>query len=63
MASIPKWEPCAAPMLRPKDFRLPPMPITIFTRDSSALIFGGVTLNPMFWAARRPEALNLTAIW
>jgi arginine deiminase len=39
------------------------MPNTIFTRDSSAWIYGGVTLNPMFWAARRLETLNLAAIY
>ena len=51
------------PMLRPEDFLLPPMPNTIFTRDSSAWIYGGVTLNPMFWPARRLETLNLAAIY
>lgn len=40
------------PMLRGEDFLLPPMPNTIFTRDSSCWICGGVTLNPMFWSAR-----------
>ncbi len=51
------------PMLRGEDFLLPPMPNTIFTRDSSAWIYGGVTLNPMFWPARRLETLNLAAIY
>lgn len=52
-----------APMLRGEDFLLPPMPNTIFTRDSSCWIYNGVTMNPMFWAARRLETLNLTAIY
>jgi arginine deiminase len=52
-----------APMLRSEDFFLPPMPNTIFTRDSSCWIYGGVTLNPMFWPARRLETLNLAAIY
>lgn len=52
-----------APMLRDEDFLLPPMPNQIFTRDSSAWIYGGVTLNPMFWPARRLETLNLAAIY
>ncbi len=52
-----------APMLRSEDFLLPPMPNTIFTRDSSCWIYGGVTLNPMFWPARRLETLNLAAIY
>lgn len=51
------------PMLRPDDFLLPPMPNTIFTRDSSAWIYGGVTINPMFWPARRLETLNVAAIY
>lgn len=51
------------PMLRDEDFLLPPMPNTIFTRDSSCWIYGGVTLNPMFWPARRLETLNVAAIY
>jgi arginine deiminase len=52
-----------APMLRDDDFLLPPLPNQIFTRDSSCWIYGGVTLNPMFWPARRLETLNLAAIY
>jgi arginine deiminase len=52
-----------APMLRDEDFLLAPMPNTIFTRDSSAWVYGGVTLNPMYWPARRLETLNLAAIY
>ncbi len=37
----------------PDLFVLPPLPNTLFTRDSSAWIFDGVTVNPMFWPARR----------
>jgi arginine deiminase len=44
-------------------FVLPPVPNTLFTRDSSAWIFGGVTVNPMFWPARRRESLNLLTIY
>jgi arginine deiminase len=42
---------------------LPPLPNTLYTRDSSAWIFGGVTVNPMFWPVRRREALNLLTIY
>ena len=52
-----------APMLRDEDFLLAPMPNQIFTRDTSAWVYGGVTLNPMFWPARRLETLNLAAIY
>ena len=44
-------------------FILPPLPNMIFTRDNSAFVHGGVSLNPMFWAARKPETLLTTAIY
>jgi arginine deiminase len=44
-------------------FVLPPLPNTLFTRDSSCWIYGGVTINPMFWPARRLEAYNVAAIY
>jgi arginine deiminase len=52
-----------APMLEPADFILPPLPNHIFTRDTTAWIYGGVILNPMHWPARRLETLNLAAIY
>jgi arginine deiminase len=47
----------------PGTFVLPPLPNTLFTRDSSCWIYGGVTVNPMFWPARRREAYNVAAIY
>jgi arginine deiminase len=44
-------------------FILPPLPNTLFTRDSSCWIYGGVSINPMFWPARRLEAYNVAAIY
>ncbi|MEN2976516.1 arginine deiminase (plasmid) [Tistrella bauzanensis] len=44
-------------------FILPPLPNALFTRDNSAWIYGGVTVNPMYWPARRPETLLNTAIY
>jgi arginine deiminase len=44
-------------------FVLPPLPNTLFTRDSSCWIYGGVSVNPMFWPARRREAYNVAAIY
>ncbi|UZD66762.1 arginine deiminase [Marinobacter sp. AN1] len=49
--------------LGPQGFVLPPLPNFLFTRDNSAWIYGGVSLNPMYWAARRPETLLTTAIY
>ncbi len=45
------------------DFVLRPLPNSYFTRDPSAWIYGGVVVNPMYWPARRLEALNLEAIY
>lgn len=44
-------------------FILPPLPNALFTRDNSAWIFGGVSVNPMYWPARRPETLLNAAIY
>ncbi|KKC31267.1 arginine deiminase, partial [Devosia psychrophila] len=49
--------------MEPQDFVLPPLPNQMFTRDSSCWIHGGVTINPMFWPARRPEATNVEAVY
>ena len=49
--------------LEPHDFVLPPLPNQLFTRDSSCWVYGGVTLNPMYWPARRPETANVAAIY
>lgn len=44
-------------------FVLPPLPNTLFTRDSSCWIYNGVSINPMYWPARRLEAINVAAIY
>ena len=44
-------------------FVLPPLPNMLFTRDTSAWIYGGVTLNPMHWPARRQETLLTAAVY
>jgi arginine deiminase len=44
-------------------FIAPPLPNMIFTRDTSAWIYGGVTLNPMHWPARRQETLLTAAVY
>jgi arginine deiminase len=45
------------------DFVLRPLPNSYFTRDPSAWIYGGVVVNPMYWPARRLEALNVEAVY
>jgi arginine deiminase len=49
--------------LRPTDFVLAPLPNQLFTRDTSAWLYGGVSLNPMFWPARQNETLNVEAVY
>lgn len=44
-------------------FILPPLPNTLFMRDSSSWINEGVTLNPMFWPSREHETLLVTAVY
>jgi arginine deiminase len=45
------------------DFILPPIPNTLFQRDPSCWIYNGVTCNPMYWPARKPETLLQRAIY
>ncbi len=45
------------------DFVLRPLPNSYFTRDPSAWIYGGVVVNPMYWPARRLEALNVETVY
>lgn len=47
----------------PGYFVLPPVPNTLFQRDPSCWIYNGVTVNPMFWPARRRESLNMLTIY
>ncbi|MDQ2957327.1 MAG: arginine deiminase [Actinomycetota bacterium] len=45
------------------DFVLPPLPNTLFQRDNSAWVYGGVTINPMAKAARQRESLHSRAVY
>jgi arginine deiminase len=49
--------------LLPTDFILKPLPNTLFMRDTSAWLYGGVSINSMFWPARQHETLNLEAVY
>ena len=53
----------AAAIDDPTIFVLPPLPNTLFMRDSSCWIYNGVSINPMFWPARRREAYNMAAVY
>ena len=45
------------------EYLLPPLPNTLYTRDTTCWIYGGVTLNPLYWPARREETILATAIY
>jgi len=49
--------------MRPTDFVIAPLPNQLFMRDTSAWIFGGVSINHMFWPARQHETLNVEAVY
>ena len=45
------------------EYLMPPLPNTLYTRDTTCWIYGGVTLNPLYWPARRGETLLMKAIY
>jgi arginine deiminase len=45
------------------EYLLPPLPNTLYTRDTTCWIYGGVTLNPLYWPARHEETLLTTSIY
>jgi arginine deiminase len=49
--------------LDPDDFVLPPLPNHLFTRDTSAWIYGGVSVNSMRKKARMRETLHYEALY
>jgi arginine deiminase len=49
--------------MRPGEFVLAPLPNHLYTRDTSAWIYGGVSINPMYWPARQKESLNIEAVY
>jgi arginine deiminase len=49
--------------MRPTDFVIAPLPNQLFMRDTSAWIYGGVSINQMYWPARQHETLNLEAVY
>ncbi len=50
-------------VMEPDDFLLAPLPNHIFTRDSSAWVYDGVSINAMRWPARWRETVHFEAIY
>jgi len=59
----PEFKSFAKLIAEPTDFVLVPLPNHLFTRDTSCWIYNGVSLNPMYWPARRQETLNIATIY
>jgi arginine deiminase len=45
------------------EYLLPPLPNTLYTRDTTCWIYGGVTVNSLFWPARHEEPILAAAIY
>lgn len=46
-----------------REYLLPPLPNTLYTRDTTCWLYGGVTMNPLYWPARQDETLLYKAIY
>lgn len=46
-----------------REYLLPPLPNTVYTRDTTCWLYGGVTLNPLYWPVRHDETLLMKAIY
>ena len=45
------------------EYLLAPLPNTLYTRDTTCWIYGGVTLNALYWPARHEETILMAAIY
>jgi len=45
------------------EYLMPPLPNMLYTRDTTSWIYGGLTLNPLYWAARHDETLLMKAVY
>ena len=45
------------------EYLLPPLLNTLYTRDTTCWIYGGVTINSLFWPARHEEPILAAAIY
>ncbi|MYS74807.1 arginine deiminase, partial [Streptomyces sp. SID5926] len=46
-----------------REYLMPPLPNTLYTRDTTCWLYGGLTLNPLYWSARHDETLLMKAIY
>jgi arginine deiminase len=46
-----------------REYLMPPLPNTLYTRDTTCWLYAGVTFNPLYWPARHDETLLYKAIY
>jgi arginine deiminase len=46
-----------------REYLMPPLPNTLYTRDTTCWLYGGLTMNPLYWPARHDETLIYKAIY
>ncbi len=46
-----------------REYLMPPLPNTLYTRDTTCWLYGGLTMNPLYWPARKDETLIYQAIY
>ena len=44
-------------------YLISPLPNTLYTRDTTCWVYGGCSVNPLYWPARRDETLLAAAIY
>lgn len=46
-----------------REYLMPPLPNTLYTRDTTCWLYGGLTMNPLYWPARTQETLLYKLIY
>lgn len=46
-----------------REYLMQPLPNTLYTRDTTCWLYGGLTMNPLYWPARHDETLLYKALY
>ncbi|HEX6917415.1 MAG TPA: arginine deiminase [Phycicoccus sp.] len=57
------WVVLAREQTGAREYLMPPLPNTLYTRDTTCWVGDGLTLNPLYWPARQNETLIYQAIY
>ena len=61
--SAPTYVALARESTGAREYLMPPLPNTLYTRDTTCWLYGGLTMNPLYWPARKDETLIYKAIY